>query len=156
MKTLYVLSGIPGSGKSTWAQEFLNTHKDNTFIVSSDDIRMELGGAYQYFDEEPKVWKLFYERIREYSQKYDDVNVIADSTCLQNQFRVLAFTEAPQYDRYILMFFNADKELSKERNRLRPNGKVVIPEAMESLIKELELPNEQVNNLYDEVIIITK
>lgn len=156
MKTLYVLSGIPGSGKSTWAKQFFAAHKDNTYIVASDDIRMELGGSYQYFKEEANVWKIFYDRIREYSKKEGDVNVIADSTCLQNQFRVLAFTEAPTYDKYVLVFFNIDPEIAKARNELRPGGKVVVPEGMAALIKELEQPNEKVRNIFDEVIIITK
>ena len=34
--------------------------------------------------------------------------------------------------------------------------KVVVPEGMAALIKELEQPNEKVRNIFDEVIIITE
>jgi len=39
-KKLIVLSGIPGSGKSTYAQEYVLNHPRSA-IVASDAIRME-------------------------------------------------------------------------------------------------------------------
>lgn len=39
MATLYVMVGLPGSGKSYWAKSF------NCPIVSSDTIRKELSGS---------------------------------------------------------------------------------------------------------------
>lgn len=58
MRVCYILSSVPGSGKTTWALNFKATHL-NTFIVSSDEIRKELGGSYQYFKEEERVWRIF-------------------------------------------------------------------------------------------------
>ena len=59
MRKIFVLSGIPGCEKSTWANKFKVENPNNTFIIASDDIRMEIGGAYQYFEEENRVWDLF-------------------------------------------------------------------------------------------------
>lgn len=42
--TLYVMSGLPGSGKSTWALEFAKVHEFN--YLSSDEIRKKLFGSY--------------------------------------------------------------------------------------------------------------
>ena len=61
MRICYILSSIPGSGKTTWAKNFKACNL-NTFIVSSDEIRKELGGTYQYFKEEERVWKIFFSR----------------------------------------------------------------------------------------------
>ena len=43
---LYILIGIPGSGKTYYANKFLN--KTNTVIVSTDEIRKELTGTYKF------------------------------------------------------------------------------------------------------------
>ena len=44
MKTLIVLSAMPGSGKSTWAKKYQEEHP-HTLIISSDKIRYELTGT---------------------------------------------------------------------------------------------------------------
>jgi predicted kinase len=59
MRTLIVLSAIPGSGKSTWAKKYQKEHA-NTFIVSpamkfdSNSI-----GAVNDFRDERRVWDTF-------------------------------------------------------------------------------------------------
>ena len=46
MKTLIMLSAIPAAGKSTWAKKYRDEHPE-VYIISSDEIRMELtGGNY--------------------------------------------------------------------------------------------------------------
>ena len=41
-QTLYMLKGLPASGKSTWARELIN-NKENIKRVNRDDIRSMLG-----------------------------------------------------------------------------------------------------------------
>lgn len=156
MKTLYVLSGIPGSGKSTWARKFLSEHPDSSYIVSSDDIRKELGGVYQYFEQEELVWKLFYARLKDYAYNTRSVDVIADSTCLENRFMIEAFTQTKNFDKYVLVYFDVDPKISKERNKTRESGKVVRDDVVDKMIKEFEKPNEVVRSIYDEIIVITE
>ena len=63
MKKVIIMSGIPGCGKSTWANNYIaNNPKEKVFIVASDEIRKELGGKVQYFEEEDKVWNIFLTR----------------------------------------------------------------------------------------------
>lgn len=45
MSTVYLLTGILGSGKTTWAKNHINS---NTFIVSKDKIREMVYGTYNY------------------------------------------------------------------------------------------------------------
>ena len=55
MKTLMILSAIPASGKSTWAAKYQATHP-NTYIVSSDQIRMEVThGDFQDHSKQKEV-----------------------------------------------------------------------------------------------------
>ena len=43
MSHIYILSGIPGSGKSTWARKFLKASPD-TVVVSRDELRKSMYG----------------------------------------------------------------------------------------------------------------
>ena len=86
MKTLIMLSAMPGSGKSTWAKAYREAHP-HTLIVSSDEIRYELTGTTQDFSKQKEVWELFSLRIHEYAKKYDDVTVILDALTDLNVLR---------------------------------------------------------------------
>ena len=43
MKTIKVLQGLPASGKTTWAREWVNEDPKNRIRVNRDDIRKMLG-----------------------------------------------------------------------------------------------------------------
>jgi predicted kinase len=96
MRTLIVLSAIPGSGKSTWAKKYQKEHA-NTFIVSSDEIRLEFFGAVNDFRDERRVWDTFLERLNHYAETMADVTVIADATNLQNKYRRMYAELTPKY-----------------------------------------------------------
>lgn len=49
-KTVYMTVGFLGSGKSTWAKQFVSTHK-SAKIVSADMFRQMLNGQYEYHAE---------------------------------------------------------------------------------------------------------
>ncbi|MBP5217219.1 MAG: ATP-binding protein [Bacilli bacterium] len=153
MKTLILLSGIPGSGKSTWAKTYLNEHP-NTKIVSSDGIRVRLFGSRQAFNDERLVWRTYLEDIHAYAREGNDVTVIADSTNLTNHYRRYYFRETPEFDRHILVVFEAPFALCELRNKQRESGKIVSDEGMEKLEAEWEDPSEDAVSLYDECIRI--
>ena len=69
MKTLIILSAMPGSGKSTWAKNYQSEHP-HTLIISSDQIRYEVTVQFQDFSKQKEVWELFSLRIHEYAKKY--------------------------------------------------------------------------------------
>jgi predicted kinase len=153
MRTLLLLSALPGSGKTTWAKQYQKTHP-HTFIVSSDDIRVEFFGKAQNFSNEPKVWSTFLDRLNGYSQKFDDVNVIADATNLQNKYRVMYTKLTPFFDKHILVLFDVPYEVCCFQNKLRSKDLIVTDEAMELLRKEYEEPTPEVLKLFDSVIVV--
>jgi len=154
MRTLYVLSGLPGSGKSTWAEDFKKTHKEPTFIIASDDIRVELGGYPQYFKEETKVWELFYSRMNE-PLIYNDVNVIMDSTCLEDKFRKLVLEKSQKFDRKVLVFFNISPSICKTRNENRESDRRVKESAMDIMIENFHYPSDEIISMYDSILVIS-
>ena len=150
MKTLIVLSAMPGSGKSTWAQKYQEEHP-HTLIVSSDSIRYELTGSTQDFTKQKEVWELFSLRIHEYANKYDDVTDILDALNDLNSLREKYVKENPEYDRYELVLFPRTVEQIRYYNKQRNELSVVPDDQLEMLINTWEEPYEEVINLFNTI-----
>ena len=148
MKTLIVLSAMPGSGKSTWAKKFQEEHP-NTFIVSSDEIRFELTGQTQDFSKQKEVWELFSLRIHEYAQKHEDVIVILDALNDLNVLREKYVKDNPEFDRYELVLFPRTEEQIRFYNKQRNIESVVPDDPLEMLINKWEEPSEEIIKLFD-------
>ena len=80
MGKLIIMSGAPGSGKSTYAK-LLVQRSTNTIHISRDAIRFSLLGPNDhYFSRETEVLETFYNNIISYLKlRYD---VIADASHL--------------------------------------------------------------------------
>lgn len=155
VKTFILLSAVAGSGKSTWAEQYRLTHK-NVFIVSSDALRKELGGAYQNFEHEAEVWNRFYSDIEKYRDENEDVTVIADSTNIINKFRILYGKNLTGFDKKILVVIKKDKDQILQTNRLRNENRIVPDYAIENMCNNWEEPDEETLSYYDEYIRIDK
>lgn len=151
MKTLIVLSAMPGSGKSTWAKQYQAEHS-HTLVVSSDAIRYELTGQSQDFSRQKEVWELFSLRIHEYAQKYDDVTVILDALNDLNCLREKYVKENPEFDKYVLVLLPRTVEQIRYYNKERNFSQVVPDEQLEMLIQKWEEPTEDIKALFDKVI----
>lgn len=118
MRTLILLSAIPGSGKSTWAREYQSAHS-NTYIVSSDEIRLELLGSPSNFSNEKLIWATFVKRLNAYAEKSDNLTVIADATNLQNKYRLYYLEATPHFDRHVLVVFRVPYQVCLVQNKMR-------------------------------------
>ena len=150
MKTLIVLSAMPGSGKSTWANKYKEEHS-HTLIVSSDQIRFELTGQLQDFSKQKEVWELFSLRIHEYAKVYDDVTVILDALNDLNLLREKYVKENPEFDKYVLVLFPRTIEQINFYNKQRSDDAVVPDDQLEMLINKWEEPSEEVIKLFNEI-----
>ena len=153
MKTLILLSAIPGSGKSTWAKKYQLTHP-NVHIVASDDVREKVSGSAQNFDKEALVWETFLQDINDFTKVEGDCTVIADATNLQNRFRRHYYETTPDFDRHVLVVFNIPYDTCLRQNRMRHGSRVVPDKAMDSMREEFEVPTQEIIDLYDEYILI--
>lgn len=154
MKTLIMLSAVPAAGKTTWAKNYQKEHP-NTFIINSDEVRMELtGGVYQDRSKQKEVWELFERRIHEYANKGDDVTVILDALNDVNSVRYKYLSTTPEYDRKVLVLFptTLDKSLKFNGERTWPNK--VPDQILVDLVNKFEEPSKEVLDLVDEVITI--
>ena len=155
MKTFILLSAPAGSGKSTWAEQYRLTHK-NVFIVSSDALRKELGGAYQNFEHEAEVWQRFYLDIEKYRDLCDDCTVIADSTNILNKFRITYGKNLTGFDKKILVVIKKNLDENLKANKLRSSDRIVPEYAIERMHNLWEEPDEECLSYYDEYILIDK
>lgn len=153
MRVLYILTSVPGSGKSTRSLNFKATHL-NTYIISSDEIRKELGGSYQYFEEEDRVRKIFFARTNKIAREHRDCNVILDSTCMNDYYRELYLSKCSSFDKKVLVYFNVPFNICRKRNKSRMVEKQVPDAAFNDIIKKFKAPSEETKKLFDEVIEI--
>lgn len=148
-----MLSAIPASGKTTWAKEYQQNHP-NTYIVSSDDIRLEVThGNYQDHTRQKEVWELFDKRIHEYA-KNEDATVILDALNDTNEVRLKYLTTTPEFDKKILVLFPSTYEKSKKYNGMREEEVRVPENILIGLVNKFEEPNEEVLKYIDEVKVV--
>jgi predicted kinase len=85
MTTAYLLLGVQGAGKSTWAAA--NAGRLQAVVLASDTVRNQLAGAGQAVDayNSDPVFAIFNERLREYLQT--GRNVISDATHARRVWR---------------------------------------------------------------------
>ena len=134
MKTLYILVGIPGSGKSTWAKKNVN---DNTVIISSDEIRKELFG-FEDQTHQDKVFSTMHKRVKDYAMK--GYSIIYDATNISRKRRVaLAQEMRKHFDKIIPVVFVCPIKELLNRNITRQERH--LPEdKLRQMIKTIEIP----------------
>lgn len=119
--TLYVMCGLPGSGKSTWAEKIAKI--TGAEIVSSDQIRKELYGSEEIQGNPKEVFEEFDRRIRDALDR--GKSVIADSTAMTRRDRASILSAGENADRTVCCVMDTPVEECKRRNA---NRKRVVPD----------------------------
>ena len=152
MNKLIVLSGVPGSGKSYFSASLKAAVKKHVYIISSDEIRLNMLGNQQDLSEDVLVWKLYYSLVETYSIDKNGI-VILDATHSKKVYRldnIMPFRHL--YDQVDLVCFRLDKELVLEQNKGRENP--IPKESLLRLIDQFEMPDDEERKFYDHVDII--
>lgn len=149
MKTLIVMSATPGSGKSTWARMYQNTHP-NTIILSSDEVRKELTGTYNDFSKQKEVWELFEKRLVEYGKQEGDFALILDALNDLNTLRQKYVIMGKEFDKKILVIIKKPHEVTKRTNKERKQEKWVPDDALIALEAKFEMPDQKTIDMFDE------
>lgn len=129
-KTLFVMCGCPGSGKSTWVQEQIKDCKYETAWVSRDVIRFSMVAEdEEYFSKEDDVFRIFCETI----QKELDAGkvVYADATHLNEKSRnkTLDKLNLEGVDVYMVNF-NLPVETCLKQNENRKGTRAYVPRSV--------------------------
>ena len=135
MKYLYVLVGVPGSGKSTWVEN--NETELDAVVVSSDTFvekhAQELGLTYSevFNDYMPTAIDLMLDQALDARGKY--LNIVWDQTSVTRASRAKKTRMFPNYRKVAVVFETPPREVLEQRLNSRP-GKVIPMEVVESMI----------------------
>ena len=92
---LILMVGLPRSGKTTWAKEYVNKNP-NTVIVSPDTIRLALHGQRFIGEAEEFVWANHYLMVK--TLLLEGYDVLVDATNTTEKRRKPYFDKFKGYD----------------------------------------------------------
>lgn len=155
MPTLYMMIGVPGSGKSTW---IANQNFDwNKTMVLSTDAHIERRAASQgktYSD-------VFQDEIKAATAEMNGnlkhalskgMDIVWDQTNLNAKARQGKLDKIPSTYRKVAVFFTTpDADEHKRRLGNRP-GKVIPANVMMGMASQLQSPTAEEG--FDEVIVV--
>jgi len=143
MPKVYVLVGVPGSGKSTWAAN-QDWAKDCAY-VSTDRIVEEYAAATNRTYSEvfesfmPTAVDLMADEI--ILARAQNKDIIWDQTSTTVNSRKKKFRMLPKYDHVAVVFKTPEKDELDRRLKNRP-GKIIPKEVVQSMIDNFEMPTE--------------
>ena len=125
---LYMLIGLPGSGKSTYAETLMEKHPDALYL-SSDKIREELYGDESIQGNPQEVFGNLHHKMRK--ALGNNIDVIYDATNLSRKNRKKAVEIAKSANpttivHYIVVDTPLDECLCRNANRERKVPENVI------------------------------
>ena len=141
LNKLYVLVGVPGSGKSTWIKNQKWT--GNCVIVSTDefveDYAKECGQTYSevFTDYMPTAVKLMAEKVIRARDARKDI--IWDQTSTTVKSRERKFNMLPEYHKIAVVFKTPEHKELIRRLMSRP-GKEIPEHVIGSMIDGWEEP----------------
>lgn len=142
MRTLLLMRGAPGCGKST----FIEKNNLKKYALSADEIRLLVQTPVQNIEgnfeitqsNDKKVWQILFD-ILESRMKRGEFTVIDatnSKTSEMNRYKDLA--KAYRYRMYIIDFTDLPIEECKKRNLSRPEFKRVPEEVIEKMYSRFE------------------
>ena len=140
-KRLYLMMGVPGSGKSTYVKSML---KYGDIYVSRDEIRYSLlTDEDDYFAKENEVIRTFIENIDKslVMEEYCG-DVYADATHLSPKSRAQVLNQLKNKDKVSMIYLDIPLNIVLERNAQR-EGRALVPENV-------------VRRMYNSIILPTK
>ena len=157
-KRIIVLVGLPGSGKSTWRDDFLATVEEDFDVISSDDIIEELcakeGITYtEGFDKfAGRATKQMKQNFREAVNK--GRNIIWDQTNMTPKKRRTILKDVPEdYYREVVSFeVMEDVLLERLAKREKETGKHIPAFVIKNMANSYVPPTRQEG--FDNVTIV--
>lgn len=154
--TLYMLIGVPGSGKSTW----IKSHDwDNTVIISTDDIidrrAAQQGKTYSdVFQSEIKSASAEMEQNLKQAIKADK-NIIWDQTNLTPNARRAKLAKVPSKYKKVAVFFKTPSDAilyNRLTKRATDSGKHIPRNIVMGMMSQLTPPSTDEG--FDEIVTV--
>ena len=144
MNTLYVMVGIPGSGKSTYAQTIIANDPDNIVYISRDTVRLSVIKPNEdLFSHEDEVYDKFCDEI---AATLSGKNVIADATHMSHGARAKLINALKKRgmtaDKYeiVFVYMNTPIEECIRRDDVREGRAHVTAPVIRRMARSLSCP----------------
>ena len=151
-KTVFLLCGIPASGKSTWARAHLSP---TTEWISRDNVRFSIVREdEEYFSHEEEVFDTFIAYINQTLENPKVDVIIIDATHISKGSRRKVISRIRKQNIFELdcVWFDVSLDTCLARNHLR-TGRERVPEtAIENMYKSKTYPSKDEG--FDMIFII--
>jgi predicted kinase len=125
MSKIIFLKGLPASGKSTWAREFVSKNR-NWIRLNKDDLRNMLHDGVYTKENENRVFNFRNQLL--HAAMMDGLNIIIDDTNFNPYHEKLLKEVAEEYKaEFEVKFFDVPLEECLRRNSQRV-GKAKVPD----------------------------
>ena len=138
--TLYITVGLPGSGKSTYAKEFIKGKEIE--YLSSDSLRAVYGKSEEDQTVTPLVFGHIKRKVDEFLK--DGKNVMVDATSVNRKERSDYINTAKKYGaKVVAIVFKMDRQGLIDRNKKRgeQGGRVVPDWVIDKMLNKFEEPS---------------
>ena len=142
MGNLYVMIGIPGSGKSTFCKKFIENNETIKWI-SRDEIRFSmLKPKDDYFSKEDEVYEEYIRQINNALEDGFDVIADASQVSYNSRKKLLRRIDKDNIDKLIAVYKKNDLTECIRRNDAREGRACVPHEVIRQMYGSLMLPGE--------------
>ena len=148
------MCGPPGTGKSTWVKNFIESAENQVKVVSRDEIRFaKLQESEDYFNKENEVFDDFIKQLNDalHDSKYDAV--VADATHLTQRSRNKVLDQLDLENVEIIpvvMLTSMATALARNEKR---TGRAHVPvSVIKRMFYQLEVPNDNEKYSYASIL----
>lgn len=127
MQKAFIMIGVPGSGKSTWAEEHL--HKDFDYIFSSDAYRKKLYNDENIQSKNKDVFKTLYNDMQTALEGGHNICFDATNVARKERKKFVDVCKKVNEDielYAIILLVNREVAIDRDRKRERHVGEQVI------------------------------
>ena len=141
-KKVWLLSGLPGSGKSTWARQKIA--ENGGVWCSRDEVRFSIVKENEeYFSHEDEVFNTWIKQINKALENPEVEDVYIDATHLNDKSRnkvLNRLTKNTDIEKITNVLFLTPLETCLERNKQRSGRAVVPEEIIRNMAKTFQIP----------------